>query len=1128
MKRVFALLLALAMLLTLLPAALAEGRALPAVGDVVQGFEVKETREFPLIGAEIVLFEHQKTGAQLMYIANDDVNRVFQLTFFTEATDNTGLPHVFEHATLGGSDKYPSKDLFFDMIYQTYNTYINAYTDQWDTCYPVASLSEAQLLKLADVYTDGCLHPMLMTDESIYREEAWRYRMDTPDSDLTIEGTVYSEMQGSTSNIVNVALNNAMIAAFPGSMAGNNSGGDPAYIPDMTWDMLREYHDKYYHPSNCLAFLYGEFEDYEAFLALLDEAFSPYEKRECPHRVDADYVPITEPVVQEFAFPATADAAVDNGCVLVYEIVCPGADEEQQLILNTLTDLMIEDSSVLQQSLQKALPYGDFGTYIELSGPEPAIVFYALYVNREDAEVFKATVDEALAEIAQEGFSQEHVDGVMANLNISSKLVRESSSVGVDEIVEGFASYAASSAGVWGYLDYENSLEKMDEWNQQGLYAKAVSDWLVGSQTTALSVTYPEPGMKEAIDAAEAERLAQVKVSMTEEEINAIVEASNAPKDEGKDDAEMIAQLQVVTIETLPEEVKIYDITDETDENGIRHVDALAAVDGIGQTGIFLDAAGVPQEDLHWLKLFVDLTSELETNAHDKTELSKLVTRYLYSKRINISLLGKGNDFHAYLRMGWIGIDEELSIGYDLMREIVFDLKLDDAEKLLKAVQGFKANLKSSISNEPYNMQIYRALGRTSSLDRLYVYLNFTDYYTFLNDVEALLTSDPDAAIAKLQAIQASFNNSTNAVTLYAGSEEGIAVNRPLADAFLASLDSAPIQPQSYDLPEPADIEGFIIDSTVQFNSLVADYEALGLDGYNAALDVVTNALLSEYLIKHLREEYGVYSVFHGAMSDEGVYLVTYRDPNVLETFNEYAQLPEFVSALELDQDTLNGYILAAYSGYATPAGELSGALSAALATLEGRPQDEALEWMRQLKEITPEVFQQYADIYQNLLDNGLASTSGSAAQINANSNIYDVIYNPFGSLDKTKIEFVDLPEDHPNYEAVRFAYEEGLMAPAAEDTFGVDEPATNGDTLAAMNVLIQGPLDPNDALETFVYYGLADPDMDLDAPVEAEYVYYLLSALIDEPYQPEGEIPETMTRSELAQALYDFNMSLE
>ena len=248
MKKLLSVLLALAVLLSAgafsAPVRAYADDALPAVGDTVEGFTVRETRDFPLVGATVVLFEHERTGAQLMYIANNDTNRVFDLSFFTRAVDNTGLPHVFEHSTLDGSEKYPSKALFFNLIYQTYNSYMNAFTYPLFTSYPVGSLSEEQLLKYADYYTDSCLHPSIMTDESIFREEAWRYRLASAEDELSIEGTVYSEMLGAM-DLESSARNYMMRTAFPGSQIGNESGGEPEFIPDMTWEALQAFPNTY-------------------------------------------------------------------------------------------------------------------------------------------------------------------------------------------------------------------------------------------------------------------------------------------------------------------------------------------------------------------------------------------------------------------------------------------------------------------------------------------------------------------------------------------------------------------------------------------------------------------------------------------------------------------------------------------------------------------------------------------------------------------------------------------------------------------------------------------------------------------------------------------------------------------
>lgn len=288
----------------------------------------------------------------MLWIANEDSNRVFQLTFRTRPSDDTGLPHVFEHATMFGSEKYPSKDLFFGLGYQTYQTYMNAYTTDACTGYPVASLSEKQLLALADFYVDSCFHPMIMTDESIFTTQAWHYDLPDPDSELTYEGVVYSEMQGAQT-LDRVAMENANRVTFPGAALSYSFGGQPEHIPEMTWEDVKNYHTKYYHPSNCFAVLYGKIEDVSAFLALLDGAFSEYEKAEFTDR-DEGYTRITGPVISSFSYPVAEGTDPANQTVIYYYILCPGMrdDTAQERLIDHVCTMLNEPGSVLQQKME--------------------------------------------------------------------------------------------------------------------------------------------------------------------------------------------------------------------------------------------------------------------------------------------------------------------------------------------------------------------------------------------------------------------------------------------------------------------------------------------------------------------------------------------------------------------------------------------------------------------------------------------------------------------------------------------------------------------------------------------------------------------------------------------------------
>ena len=1053
------------------------GAALPQVGDVVNGFEVKEILEFPLVNAQVVLFEHQQTGAQLTYVANEDTNRAFQLTFNTRPLDDTGLPHVFEHATLSGSDKYPSTALWMNLVYQTYNTYMNAYTADAMTCYPIASLSETQLLKYADYYTDSCLHPSVLKDESIYRTEAWRYRMADMEDDLTIEGTVYTEMLGATT-LDRKALYNANRVTFPGAAIALDQGGDPDAIPDMTWEQLQDYHEKFYHPANCMVYLYGQFEDYTAFLELLDQAFAPYERTEF-HYADTAYTPITEPVQLKVGYPMAEGTDPENQSAIYYYIVCPGmkGDVEQEHVMDNLFSLLNQDSSLLMQNLKKALPTGSFGFGREVAAPDDAIVFVASNVNEDDGELFRDTIMASLREIAAAGFPQDMVDSAMATLQLSTKLAPESGDP-VGGVLQSLAYSYATTGNPYDYLDSLAAAEQLDEMNRQGLYQQAITDWLLDKETWTLVTTYPEPGQKEAHDEALAQLLAEIKANMTKEEKQAIIDASNAEPEDG-DAAELVAQLQAVTVESLPEEIRKYDVDDVTGEDGIRRIDVTAGVDGVGTALLYLDAQALPQEDIHYMRLFTRLLGQLDTDAHTKEELDVLSARYLYGKTIGVSVSGTAKDYHPYLILQWTAMDDDLAAGYDLMEELVFHTQFTDAQKLLERVQAEKASVRSSINGAPYNVAMFRGFAVDAPMWQYYNYLNYLDYYAFIERLEAEIAENPQEATARLETVQSFFANSFGAISAFAGNENSIRANRALADAFLAGLDNTERQAARYDLPVPARNEAIIVDTNIQFNNIFASFDVLGMEDYDAGLNAISSLVTDTYLIPILRDQNGVYTPWNGEIQNRGMYLITSRDPKVKETFDVYQSLPELIANLDVDQETLDGYILSNYAELAKGSGELTGAVDVISSTVSGIPQEKVLAYMEQLKAVTPESVKAAAALYQKAWDHGVHSTAGSAAAINANADLYDVILNPFGAKDNSQVELSDIAQGDAYYEAVRFVFENGLMEARAEDAFGVAEDATVGEWALAVYQLLGGAGSQEEAVEALASVGMLAPDSD-------------------------------------------------
>ena len=1108
--------------------------ALPSVGDSVEGFTVTAVREFPIAGGTVVLFEHDRTGARLMYIANSDINRVFDLTFFTRAVDNTGLPHVFEHSTLDGSEKYPSKSLYFNLVYQTYNTFMNAETMGLLTTYPVASLSEAQLLKYADYYTDSCLHPMVLEDESIFREEAWRYRMADADSPLTIEGTVYSEMQG-VINLQTAAYSNLLRLAFPGSTAGNEEGGEPDSIPDMSWQDLIDYHHTYYHPSNCMAFLYGQFDDYTAFLKLLDDAFAPYERQEFVFE-DSGYVPITEPVSNKVAFPVEAGSDTNNASSVWYAIVCPGLkdDPQEELLLNTLTDILYSPAGPLMQKLGRTFATGTFATAIDLDGPEDAIIFCADSIGPDDGETFRQLVDEVLADVAKNGFSSDLAESITAEKSMSTRLMSEGEDVGVNLIRDIAACYAATD-DPFNYMEYAEALEHLAEWNEQGLYKDVVARWLIDSSTTALCTTYPEAGLREKLDAAETERLAEIKASMSEEELQAIIDQSNREPEE--DDASAyVAALQAVTADSLPEEIRLYETSSSIGADGVRYVNAIADVDDVNYLSVLLDVSALKEEDVPWLALYLAEIGGLDTARHRQEDVAMLATRYLSngSFRISVPEEDENGVITPRFRADWICSDEDLPTCYDLIYEILFETDFSDHDSVLGQIQNEKSFLRNYISNNPHTTMLYRLIGTWSPSYRYYSFFTGIEFYQFLESVEQVMWDYPDAVTEKLEDIQEKLRNRANAAILCAGNEDGIAANAEAAPVFTQKLETEPLDPETYLFPVPEKNEALIVDGTIQYNGIVSFIDQLGLDGYTGDMDAVASVLTDMYLYPLLRDQYGAYGVMSGFLEDGGVYVLSYRDPNVTETFDAFDAIPDFLRNLDLDQETLDGYILSSYSYLVQPSGELSGAIAAAEIEFMGGRQEDVLDYLRELKALTPEKLRTYADVFETLVTEGSRFTAGSSSVIHSFSDLYDVILDPFQAVDPTTVELVDVPEGHRHYDAVRFVFEYMIMDPLTDDTFGVDEPATVGALCGALYSLLgEDPSAQQEALEFLQSYGLVPAAAKTSTPLTGNLADSILgnfSWAIDIDYESDPSVAgsyDTLTRGELAEIVMAYTIPL-
>ena len=237
-------------------------------------YDLLDVQNIEALDSTGYLLSHKKTKARVALLLNDDNNKVFNIAFRTPCSDDTGVPHIMEHSVLCGSEKFPVKDPFVELVKGSLNTFLNAMTSSMKTMYPIASCNDADFKNLMDVYLDAVFHPNIYKFKEIFLQEGWSYKLDNMEDELKISGVVYNEMKGAFSSPDSVIFRYVRHTIFPDNEYQYESGGDPDCIPELTYEQFLDFHRKYYHPSNSFIYLYGDIDPVERLEFLHDEYLS--------------------------------------------------------------------------------------------------------------------------------------------------------------------------------------------------------------------------------------------------------------------------------------------------------------------------------------------------------------------------------------------------------------------------------------------------------------------------------------------------------------------------------------------------------------------------------------------------------------------------------------------------------------------------------------------------------------------------------------------------------------------------------------------------------------------------------------------------------------------------------------
>jgi len=948
----------------------------------LHGFELLRDEMIPELNTRAQLYRHVQTGAELLSLQNDDENKAFGITFTTLPEDSTGIAHIMEHSVLCGSRKYPVKEPFIELVKGSLQTFVNAFTFPDKTMYPLASQNLQDFYNLIDVYLDAVFYPNL-TPQTL-EQEGWHYEVET-DGTLSYKGVVFNEMKGAYADPDNLLNRLAQESLFPDNTYGVDSGGDPAVIPQLSYEQFRRFHDTYYHPTNARIFFWGD-DPPEERLRVVDDYLKDFEP--LPAKAQVALQPrLTAPRRFEHHYPAGKDQA-ERAIVTVNWMLDEAADAESALALAILDHILV---GVPASPLRKALLDSGLGEDLAGGGLETDLRQWAFStglkgIKGEDAQQVEDLVLATLRELVTNGIEPGMVEAAVNTVEFERR------ELNTGTFPRGLAvGWQAVQRWVYGgdplaSLHLDAPLAALKAGVRAGRYFETlIQRALLDNPHRTTVLLAPDPELGEQQRAEEAARLAAARAAMTDaelSEVRATMEALQARQDT-PDAPEALATIPRLGLDDLPRTNKAIPL-EVTDLGGVRVLYHDLFTNGILYLDLGFNLHAVPAALVPYLGLFGRVLLEMGTAAENYVQLSQRIGRTTggieprtftsavmgtHEATVWGFLRGKATPDHA---------DDLLAI----LRDVLLTPRLDNPERFRQIVLEEKASLEAQLMPQGHLVVRDRLNAALGTWGWASEQMGGVAYLFFLRALAERLERDWPGVRADLEEIWRGLVNRNVLianVTLDAARWQAFA---PRLAEFLAALPAEPFALHTWDELLPRADEGLVIPSQVNYVGKAADLYALGYT-YHGALAPLANLLRTGYLWDRIRVRGGAYGAF--AMFDRrsGVFtFLSYRDPNLIGTLGVYDHAADYVRGLDLDRDEVVKAIIGAIG--ALDAYQLPDAkgYTSLLRFLTGETEEERQQMRDEILGATLDDFRAFGDVLARANDAGRVVVLGSGEAI--------------------------------------------------------------------------------------------------------------------------------------------------
>lgn len=958
-------------------------------------YEILDEHRVEDVQSDGFILRHKKSGARIAILSNNDDNKVFYIGFRTPPEDETGVPHIIEHTTLCGSKKFPVKDPFIELAKGSLNTFLNAMTYPDKTVYPVASCNDQDFKNLMDVYLDAVFNPNITKYEEIFKQEGWHYELTGKDDELKINGVVYNEMKGAYSSPDEVLSSQIYRSLFPDNTYSKDSGGNPEYIPKLTYEAYLDFYHKYYHPSNSYIYLYGDMDVVERLEWLDKEYLSLYDYKKVNSEINKQ--PAFDEIKNvEAQYSITMDDSQENKTYLSYNrVVGDSLDEMLYQAFDVLDYALVSSpgAPVKQALIDAGIGDDVYGSY-DAGILQPVFSFVAKNANASQADEFESIIENTLKEVVKTGINKE---ALLAGINSSEFKFREAD---FGQFPKGLL-FGLNCLDSWLFDDMKpfihleclGTFAKLRKAVDTDYFEKLIQEYLLDNTHGSSVTVKPKRGLGNEREEALAKELSDYKASLSDEEIKKLIEDTEHLKkyQEEPSSDEDLRKLPMLTRADMKKNAMPFsNIEDELlDVKVVRHD---IESNGIDYISFLFDAGDFAQSELGYLGFFTNALGLVSTEKYSYTDLANATN--IYTGGISTGTashpdIKDRNNFVFKFEVKLKVLEKNLDKALELMEQMLLSSDFTDTKRLGELVAQIKARLQANLSSSGHLVAAMRSM---SSFSRYALYqdeLKGIAFYRSICHIEKELSESPKSVSDKLAAIAKKLFARNRMLISFTGNNEAYGNAKSSLEKVIAGFNKMSTIGNQAEVHFNTAKEAFIDASQIQYVAKTGDFICEGYE-YTGALRLLRIILSYDYLWINVRVKGGAYGCMNTFLRSGESYFVSYRDPNLSDTLDVYDRIPEYIKSFSPDERDMTKYIIGTFSALDTPMNPEAKGSRSLSAYLEGITYEQIQKERNEILNAQPEDIRRLADLVEAVLKKDSICVIGNENMIKESAGLFE------------------------------------------------------------------------------------------------------------------------------------------